>query len=325
MPDKLQNVVDAAVHAAALVADRTAQVEIGWLLLGTVLYVVSQAVRTRAWHTILRAAYPGASGLRPVHVMRAYLAGSGVNAVVPARGGDVVKLGLLHRRIEGASYTTLAATFVPEMLFEALLGALLVAWVLSAGLLPVGLPGADLPALEFAVRHPFISAAVAAVASAVAIVAVRRLADRLRQGLAILRAPGRFATGVASWQALARVIRLGSLAAFLAAFSLPATIETAALVMAAQGGGRIVPVPMANAGLRLAVLSFGFAQLTGQAVDVAGLAAFMLGMGAVLCLVGLGVAAACVAAELGTVSPRRSLAFARAAIRRPAPARRPAA
>lgn len=325
MPDKLQSVVDAAVHAAALVADRTAQVEVGWLLLGTIMYVVSQAVRTRAWHTILRAAYPEARGLRPVHVMRAYLAGSGVNAVVPARGGDVVKLGLVHRRIEGASYTTLAATFVPEMLFETLVGALLVAWVLSAGLLPVGLPGADLPALELILRHPLLSVTVVAVAGAVLVVVLRRVADRLRQGMAILRMPGRFVTGVASWQLLARVIRLGCLAAFLAAFSLPATVETAALVMAAQGGGRIVPLPVANAGLRLAVLSFGFAQLTGQAVDVAGVAAFMLGMGAVLCLVGLAVAAAAVAAELGTTSPRRSLAFARAALRRPAPARRPAA
>jgi hypothetical protein len=43
---------------------------------------------------------------------------------------------------------------------------------------------------------------------------------------------------VASWQALARVARLGSLGCFLAAFELPASPAAALLVMSVQGGGR---------------------------------------------------------------------------------------
>ena len=40
----------------------------------------------------------------------AYVAGVGVNSVVPARGGDVVKLYLVKQRLRDASYATLAPT-----------------------------------------------------------------------------------------------------------------------------------------------------------------------------------------------------------------------
>src|SRR5262245_12555817 len=99
MQEKLDAVVRSAVHAIGLIADRTAEVDVRWLLAGTMLYLLAQAVRTRAWFTILRAAYPDATGLRPHHAMRAYLAGSGINGVIPARGGDVVKLAMVRRRI----------------------------------------------------------------------------------------------------------------------------------------------------------------------------------------------------------------------------------
>ena len=88
------------------------------LVLGTVLYIFSQCVRTLGWYTILRASYPDADELRRRDVVKAYLAGSGLNAVIPARGGDAVKLAIVHRHIPGSRYSTLIATFVPETLFE---------------------------------------------------------------------------------------------------------------------------------------------------------------------------------------------------------------
>ena len=42
-------------------------------------------------------------------VFGAYVAGVGVNSIVPARAGDVVKLYLIKHRIEGSSYATLDA------------------------------------------------------------------------------------------------------------------------------------------------------------------------------------------------------------------------
>src|SRR3954452_20604082 len=148
MPDKLDAVVRSAVHAAGLIADRTAAVDPRAVLAGAALYVVAQTVRTRAWFTILRAAFPEAKGLRARDVARAYLACSGINAIVPARGGDVVKLAMVHRRIEGSRYSTLAATLVPETLFETAFGVGLVVWALAKGFLPVPTAAGELPTLD---------------------------------------------------------------------------------------------------------------------------------------------------------------------------------
>jgi lysylphosphatidylglycerol synthase-like protein len=324
MPDKLDAVVRSAVHAVGLIANRTAEVDVRWLVLGVALYLLAQAVRTRAWFTILRAAYPEATGLRPVHVMRAYLAGAGINALVPARGGDIVKLAMVRRRIDGARYTTLAATFVPETLFETVFGTGLVVWALAKGFLPVPTAGGELPALDvsLAVEHPVAAMAFVAVVGAAGWWVVRKVREPLRQGVAILGSPARFITGVASWQALARLVRLGSMAAFMAAFALPVTPATVVLVMAAQGGGRILPLAPASAGLRLAMLSYGFVEVTGQPVDIAAITAFTFGVGAILALAGLVVALGILAHECGTLSPRRALSTARAWV--PAASKAPA-
>src|SRR3954469_20557811 len=124
-------------HAVHLLQEQAASVDASWALLGVALYLIAQAVRTRGWHTILRAAYPDATALKPRHTMAAYLAGAGLNGVIPARGGDVVKIWLLPRRIPDSRYPTLAATFVPETLFETAFGFLLVIWALAQGFLPV--------------------------------------------------------------------------------------------------------------------------------------------------------------------------------------------
>jgi uncharacterized membrane protein YbhN (UPF0104 family) len=321
----LRDVIRTADHALELLLHRAATVNPWLCALGIVTYILAQAVRTRGWHTILKAAYPDATELRARHTMAAYLAGAGLNGVIPARGGDVVKLWLLHRRIPGARYPTLAATFVPETLFETLFGFGLVIWALSQGFLPVPTASGELPHIDvtLVIEHPFLSlggAGALALGSFLLYRALRRrisdLASRLHQGVAILSRPRHFITGVASWQALARLVRLGSLALFMEAFHLPVTPATVVLVMAAQGGGRIIPLAPASAGLRLAMLSYGFVEVTGNVVDIAAITTFTFGVGALLMLAGLIVGTIALGAELGTWSPLAAIRAAREAVAR---------
>jgi hypothetical protein len=323
MFDRLDTLLHTATRAIGLIAESAAHIDPLWAALGVVLYLGSQAVRTRGWHTILRASYPEATTLRARDTCFAYLAGAGLNGVIPARGGDVVKLAILRRRIEGSSYATLAATFVPETLFETLFGAGLVVWALAQGFLPVPTASGEIPALDVSliVGHPVVALAVAGGLGLAGVWLVRRLRRtardflaRMRQGLVILGSPRRFLTGVASWQALARLIRLLSLACFMTAFALPVTPATVVLVMAAQGGGRIIPLAPASAGLRLAMLSYGFVEVTGQAVDIAEITAFTFGVGAVLLVAGLALAAPILTREFDTLSPRRMLSRARTTV-----------
>ena len=177
---------------------------------------------------------------------------------------------------------------MPETLFETAFGTALVAWALAAGFLPVPTTSGELPALDVSlvIDHPSLSSLGAASRSRRSSASARRAprcAAPLRQGTGDpRRSPRRFVFGVASWQALARLIRLGSLAAFMAAFGLPVTPATVVLVMAAQGGGRIIPLAPASAGLRLAMLSYGFVEVTGHPVDIAAITAFTFGVGAVM-------------------------------------------
>jgi hypothetical protein len=61
------------------------------------------------------------------------------------------------------------------------------------------------------------------------------------------------------------------------------------------------------------MLSYGFVEVTGKAVDIAAITAFTFGVGAVLMVAGLAVSSAILLSEFGTLSPRRGLNAARAA------------
>jgi Lysylphosphatidylglycerol synthase TM region len=311
--ERFESAWRSARHALELIAQQVVTVAPAWLLAGVLLHLLQQVVRTRAWFNIIRAAYPEARELRARDVTRAYMAGAGLNGVIPARGGDLAKLYLIRRRAPGTRWSTLIATFVPETLFEIVVGIGLVIWALSLGFLPVPTAPSELPSLDISliVRHPFVSTGAAAVAGVALLLLFRTLRRRardllqhLRQGLAILDRPRDFVRGVVGWQVLARIIRLGSLACFMVAFALPVTVSTVVLVMAAQGGGRIIPIAPVSAGLRLAMLTYGFVAVTGDAVDIASITAFAFGMGATLLIAGLAISIAILGRELGTASPR---------------------
>ena len=224
----------------------------------------------------------------------------------------------------GSRYSTLIASFVPETLFESLCGAALVVWALAHGFLPVPVAPNELPGLDvsFIIVHPVLSAVGAAVLAVAAEVSfrwfrarARGLGARLRQGLAILRSPHAFVLGVVSWQALSRLIRLAGLACFMAAFGLPVTTRTAVLVMAAQGAGRIIPLGPVSAGLRVAMLSYGFVEVTDSPVDIASITSFWFVVGAAHLIASLAIALVVLAVTFRTLSPRHALTTARKAAR----------
>ena len=324
MVQRVESLVEAVEQAVRLIADRAVAINPWWLGAAVVLCELSQVVRTRGWFNILRAAYPDARDLRARDAAGAYLAGAGLNALLPARSGDFLKLFMVRRRMPGARYSTLAATFVPETLFEFLFGAALAGWALAQGFLPIPVTPSELPELDLSLVlvHPVLFGVAGALLSVAAVVLARALrrrgtaiGGRVRQGVAILLRPSDFVLGVASWQALGRLIRLASLACFMTAVGLPLTFGTVVLVMAAQGAGRIVPLAPVSAGLRVAMLSYGFAEVTDTPVDIAAITTFWFTVGAAHLIAGVALALGVVAATFGTISPRRALASARRTVR----------
>ena len=272
------------------------------LVAGVAIHLGADGVRNRAWYSILRYACPDAA-LRLRDVQAAAFAGGGVNAVVPARAGDALKVALLRRRAPQAPVATLVATLVTDSVPEFVAAIVLLAWAVSRGLVP----------LDALVDHPLRAAAVALPAMALAVAAclfARRRLPRVAAGLAVLGSPRILLTGVVSWQLLARAVRLVAIACCLSACGLPASAEAALLAMAVEGATRVRIAPLA-ATLRFAALAYGLPALTGQAAPAEAIVAYLALVGAARSGAGLAVAAGVLAHELRTCAPRRLLSAAR--------------
>lgn len=326
-----------AAHGSNFVASQLMSVNWTLLLLGLSVYLFSQILRTNAWTNILRAAYP-VEKIKWRFVALASLAGSGVNAIVPASAGTPVKLFLVKHKYNKTHYPTLASSLIAETTFEAFCGISLIIWLLVSGLLPTELidPG-QLPFVKlYNVADSFFLKSLVVVGVVGIAVALflfvhkraMRFWTRIKQGLVIFKNPRRFLTGVVSWQLSARLIRLVSLMLILAALNLPHAILVALLFMAAQSATSMLPIPPGGTFVRLAFLSYAFARLmpghAPSAVEITLLATLVPTLTSIVnAIAGI----FCLFISIGSISPRRIIARAKAdqsevptAITLPAPA-----
>ena len=223
-------------------------------------------LRTIAWRNILQAAYP-TTKVRWVPVFGAYVAGVGVNAIIPARVGDAVKVALAKQRIRDSSYATVAATLIVETLFDFFVALALFAWALSLGVLPGLHVLKQLPEVDWSwpLAHPRAGAEIAAVLIVVLVVGTiwlgrRAIAfwQRVRQGFAILFTPWRYLTLVVSWQAASWVLRIASIYYFLRAFGITASIHNALLTQVVQSLSTLFPITPGGAGTEQGLIVYVF-------------------------------------------------------------------
>jgi uncharacterized membrane protein YbhN (UPF0104 family) len=221
-----------------------------------------QLARAWAWRNVLRAAYPG----KPISFLQlgaAYLAGAGINAVVPARAGDVTKVFLVKRQIPDSSYPAVTSSFLVQSVFDTTAGILVFLYAMSQGLLPEPPQLPHLPAFEisFWANHPrtlLIVIGVLALALALGTFYlarhVRRFWARIRQGLVILTEPRRYLREVAAWQGVGWICRFLAFWFFLEAFGIGGSVGNVMLVMSVQAIATIVPFTPGGAGAQQALL-----------------------------------------------------------------------
>jgi uncharacterized membrane protein YbhN (UPF0104 family) len=268
--------------------DSIASVNFGALLLGVAFHLGNLALRTRAWTNILQSAYPRAQ-VRWRDVGGAYVAGVGVNGFVPARGGDVVKLFLVHSRIRGAAYPTLGSSLLAETLFDSAIGFVLLIWAWQIGVAD-GLPGSGLFEFSWATSHPQIFFTVLIIIAGLVAAAliiyghrVRAFWERVKQGLAILKDRRTYLRTVAALQAGGWVCRLLSAIAFLRAFHVDATVRNGLLVLVIGSLATGMPLTPGGLGPKQALT---VAVLSSQGSQTK-LLAFSVGMELTLLLVNL--------------------------------------
>jgi uncharacterized membrane protein YbhN (UPF0104 family) len=246
--------------------DTIASVAFWPLFLAVCMHVVKLLLRGRAWQNIIRASYPEAR-VPYWGVFGAYMAGVGVNSILPARGGDVVKLYLAKREVNESTYPTLASSLVVETLLDFVVASFLFLWAIHLGILP-GVP--DLPSIpafdwSFVVRHPVTAAFIGCVLLGLAIIGttwasrrVNEFKEKLVLGFAILRDRRAYFTGVVTWQAASWLARGMAVYFFLEAFHIPASINATVTVLVVQGLSTLLPFTPGGAGTQQAVLVFAF-------------------------------------------------------------------
>jgi glycosyltransferase 2 family protein len=221
-----------------------------------------QVARAWSWRNVLRAAYPR-QRISFTRLAAAYLAGAGINAVIPAHAGDVTKVFLVKRQIPHSSYPAVTSSFLVQSVFDLAAGLLVLLYATSRGLLPSLPELPHLPAFEisFWADHPQAFAIttgvlVAAIAIAIYFLAhhVRRFWARVRQGLVILTEPRRYLREVASWQGIGWCCRFASFWFFLEAFGIPGSVANVMLVMSVQAISTIIPLTPGGAGAQQALL-----------------------------------------------------------------------
>ena len=99
----------------------------------SLFHTANLLLRTRAWYAILRAAYPERAYYRWRSCAGAYLSGVGLNALIPARGGDLLKLYLVRLRLPESRIATVVATLLVETLLDTFIGPALFVYAYTRG------------------------------------------------------------------------------------------------------------------------------------------------------------------------------------------------
>lgn len=299
-------------HAVKVFFDELADVGWGALAIALGLHLGKVLLRTIAWRNILRAAFPEVR-LRWAPVSGAYIAGVGVNSVVPGRAGDLVKLYLIRHRYPSTTYATLATTLVAETLLDFVIATAFFLWALSLGVVP----SIHTPAFDWSwlFDHAKATATVVAALTVAVIWLSWRLSQntdfkrRFGRGFAILRDRRRYGREVAGWQLASWVLRIASLYWFLKAFHVHPSIHNALLCQVVDSLSTLLPFSPGGAGTKQGFL---VAILHGQA-PTSRLLAFSVGQYVAVTLFNVAIGALVIFLMLRTLRLREIIGRAKAA------------
>ena len=239
-----------------------ADVRLGPLVLALAFFTAYLTLRARASFNILRAAYP-TEHIRFLNIWGSYFAGYGFNAVIPARGGDVVRLFLTKKSVPNSSYPAVAASFGVELGFDIAMGTLILIFAFTQGVFPKPPDFAKLNAfdLSYLAQHPrftlfllTVLAVGALVGFALLSVRVKAFWERVKQGFTILRDRRRYLREVFAVQFGGWLFRFAAFWWLLEAFNVGGSVKNVLLVLGVNAVSAAVPFTPQGAGVAQALL-----------------------------------------------------------------------
>jgi uncharacterized protein (TIRG00374 family) len=269
------------------------------LLVGLVAFIAYLTIRSRAYFNVLRAAYPD-ERFEFRKIWGAYMAAYGFNNVVPARGGDVIKLFLVKSTIPNSSYPAIGSSIFVEAIFDLCMAIPILIFAFTQGAFPKPPDFSKLPAFDIAffASHPQFTLFVLTFLGIASLVAfallsarVRAFWARVRQGVVILEDRRRYFREVFLVQFGAWLLRFTAFWFLLEAFHVGGSVKNVLLVLGVNAVAACVPFTPGGAGVQQALLvkvfSGGVAGATVAAYSVGqqiaiGAASFAIGFGAIV-------------------------------------------
>jgi uncharacterized membrane protein YbhN (UPF0104 family) len=295
-PAAITDDVSRFFDAAGEFFENLANLSFGPLLLGAICFAIYLSFRARAFFHVLRAAYP-AERIEFRRIWGAYVAAYGFNNVVPARGGDVIKLFLTKQSIPHSTYPAVGAAFFVEAGFDLSVGGLVLIFAFTQGVFPKPPDFADLGAfdLSFFASHPrftlFLLTALGIatlVGFALLSTRVKAFWARVRQGLTIAFDHRRYFREVWLVQLMGWCFRFAAFWFLLEAFHVGGSVKNVLLVLGVNAVASVVPFTPGGAGVQQAFLVKVFAGTAAGAT----VAAYSVGQQIVVAATSLGVGAA---------------------------------
>ncbi len=261
-----------------------------WVAAAVGLNLLSVVARAGAWNTVIRAAMPRPHPRFPL-VFSAFSVGLLANAVLPGRVGELARVAVLVRKLNGRRrglWPTLVGTVFAHRVFDLVPVVLLVIWVL----ITAKIPGWAFTSLAIVLS---IGAALFLFAFATARIpgrtrlegmgTVRRVATMVAHGLGVMRRPGPAALAILG-QCAGWTCQLLAVYTAMRAFDIHEALPAAGLVLLLMNVATIVPLWPGNVGLVQAAIALPLVQY-GVAYGKG--FAFGLGLQAIEASVGVGV------------------------------------
>lgn len=273
--------------------ENLARIDLAALLVGLLCFGIYLSFRARAFYNVLRAAYP-AERIAFRRIWGAYIAAYGFNNVIPARGGDVIKLFLTRTSIPSSSYPAIGAAFLVEGIYDLSIGIPILIFAFTQGVFPKPPEWADIGAFDLSffagnLRLTLFLVTLLAFAGLVgfALLSVRVKAfwGRVRQGLTVLEDRRRYLREVFLVQFVGWLFRFTAFWFLLEAFNVGGSVKNVLLVLGVNAVASALPFTPGGAGVQQAFLVKVFAGTASGAT----IAAYSVGQQIAIALFSLGV------------------------------------
>ena len=282
--------------------------DITWSALALAIgcHLLKLCCTSRAWRNVLAAAYPEQK-VRWRQIFAAYVSGVGINAIIPARAGDVVRVVLAHRAIPGSSYTTVVTSQAVLAIVDMACALLVFGWALTQGVLPSIDVLPSLPTFDYGwfIDHRRVSAALGIALLVLLVIGLlwvhrqwREFRARVAQAFTVLHPFSRYLRVVVFWQLCDWALRLTVIWFFLGAFGIDQSIRNVLLVQATQSLATLVPATPGGIGTEQAFILYAF---RNAGIGRSTLLAFSVGMRLTLTAVNAIVGFTALLLTLGTI------------------------